>query len=252
MDGNPMMHVSSCEVGQARRRSRWPSCVPPATPTRCLGGGIPAWMALPKDRRNANELERQVRRLVDRALKDFREDWEALDAPIANSPTRQGAEPLGGPKRRLRPAGWLVRLVAARSPRSFVSSVSPASKATTVLATVEPCSQPERWPSLNFPPPPGSSGWGDVCVTIGWRRHAARASANRNILPGTSLHAGKLRGGAAVGRARFWCGTSLDGDKLRRGVVPFDSPRGIASLMVPRCRVPDVVRNGAPAWPSAR
>jgi hypothetical protein len=26
---------------------------------------------------------------------------------------------LGGPKRRLRPAGWLVRLVAARSPRSY-------------------------------------------------------------------------------------------------------------------------------------
>ena len=34
------------------------------------------WTSLPKDRRNADELERQVRRLVDRALKDFREDQE--------------------------------------------------------------------------------------------------------------------------------------------------------------------------------
>ena len=34
------------------------------------------WMALPKDRRNPEELEKQVRRLVDRALKDFREDGE--------------------------------------------------------------------------------------------------------------------------------------------------------------------------------
>lgn len=34
------------------------------------------WMALPKDRRNADELEKQVRRIVDRALKDFREDAE--------------------------------------------------------------------------------------------------------------------------------------------------------------------------------
>ncbi len=34
------------------------------------------WMALPKDRRNAEELEKQVRRIVDRALKDFREDAE--------------------------------------------------------------------------------------------------------------------------------------------------------------------------------
>ena len=34
------------------------------------------WMALPKDRKNADELEKQIRRIVDRALKDFREDQE--------------------------------------------------------------------------------------------------------------------------------------------------------------------------------
>jgi hypothetical protein len=34
------------------------------------------WMALPKDRKNTDELEKQVRRIVDRALKDFREDSE--------------------------------------------------------------------------------------------------------------------------------------------------------------------------------
>lgn len=32
------------------------------------------WMSLPKDRRNVDELERQVRRIVERALNDFRED----------------------------------------------------------------------------------------------------------------------------------------------------------------------------------
>ena len=32
------------------------------------------WMALPKDRKNPQELEKQVRRIVDRALKDFHED----------------------------------------------------------------------------------------------------------------------------------------------------------------------------------
>ena len=32
------------------------------------------WMMLPKDKRNAEELERQFRRIVDRALKDMRED----------------------------------------------------------------------------------------------------------------------------------------------------------------------------------
>ena len=36
------------------------------------------WMALPKDRKNVNELEKQVRRIVERALRDFREDSEAF------------------------------------------------------------------------------------------------------------------------------------------------------------------------------
>ncbi len=36
------------------------------------------WMALPKERRTTEELEKQVHRLVERALKDFREDREAF------------------------------------------------------------------------------------------------------------------------------------------------------------------------------
>jgi hypothetical protein len=36
------------------------------------------WIALPKERRNPEELERQVRRILDRALKDFREDSEVF------------------------------------------------------------------------------------------------------------------------------------------------------------------------------
>ena len=34
------------------------------------------WMALPKEKRNVDELERQIRRLVDRALRDVREDFD--------------------------------------------------------------------------------------------------------------------------------------------------------------------------------
>ena len=34
------------------------------------------WMGLPKERRNVDELERQIRRLVDRALRDLREDFD--------------------------------------------------------------------------------------------------------------------------------------------------------------------------------
>ncbi|WP_299463563.1 hypothetical protein [uncultured Gimesia sp.] len=36
------------------------------------------WMMLPNDKRNADELERQFRRIVDRALKDMREDEQAF------------------------------------------------------------------------------------------------------------------------------------------------------------------------------
>lgn len=36
------------------------------------------WMGLPRERKNMDELERQIRRIVDRALKDFRDDAEAF------------------------------------------------------------------------------------------------------------------------------------------------------------------------------
>ena len=32
------------------------------------------WMALPKDRRNADELKRQLNRMIDRAIRDMEED----------------------------------------------------------------------------------------------------------------------------------------------------------------------------------
>jgi hypothetical protein len=34
------------------------------------------WMALPKEKRNVDEVERQIRRIVDRALRDVREDFD--------------------------------------------------------------------------------------------------------------------------------------------------------------------------------
>jgi hypothetical protein len=34
------------------------------------------WMGLPNEKRNVDEAERQIRRLVDRALRDLREDFD--------------------------------------------------------------------------------------------------------------------------------------------------------------------------------
>jgi hypothetical protein len=39
------------------------------------------WMGLPKERRSVEEVELQIRRIVDRALRDFREDRQAFGKP---------------------------------------------------------------------------------------------------------------------------------------------------------------------------
>jgi len=36
------------------------------------------WMSLPEDRKTVDELEKQMRRIIDRAFKDLREDAEAF------------------------------------------------------------------------------------------------------------------------------------------------------------------------------
>ncbi len=36
------------------------------------------WLNLPKEKRNPEELEKQMRRIVERALRDFREDFVAF------------------------------------------------------------------------------------------------------------------------------------------------------------------------------
>jgi hypothetical protein len=36
------------------------------------------WMTLPRDYRSADEVEKQIRRLVDRAIRDMREDLQAF------------------------------------------------------------------------------------------------------------------------------------------------------------------------------
>jgi len=38
------------------------------------------WMALPKSKRTVDEVDSHIRRLVDRALKDLRDDSEAFNA----------------------------------------------------------------------------------------------------------------------------------------------------------------------------
>jgi hypothetical protein len=49
-----------------------------------------AWMMLPDERRTVTELERVLRQIVDRALKDFREDAQAFGQGINGSEGASG------------------------------------------------------------------------------------------------------------------------------------------------------------------
>jgi hypothetical protein len=46
------------------------------------------WLSLPADRKNAEEVERQVRRIVDRALKDYHEDASVFHKTISGQGSR--------------------------------------------------------------------------------------------------------------------------------------------------------------------
>ena len=51
--------------------------ISPSSPDHVVRGVIKScWELLPEQIRNVDEVERQVRRIVDRALRDFREDFE--------------------------------------------------------------------------------------------------------------------------------------------------------------------------------
>jgi hypothetical protein len=42
------------------------------------------WMMLPDEKRSADEVDRQIRRIVDRALRDLRDDFESFGMGKAN------------------------------------------------------------------------------------------------------------------------------------------------------------------------
>jgi hypothetical protein len=45
------------------------------------------WMVLPQGRKSVEAVEAEIRRIVERALKDLREDAQAFGLPLSKSPT---------------------------------------------------------------------------------------------------------------------------------------------------------------------
>ena len=64
------------EVSQMSEEGERPH-ISPSDPDQDIRHAIKTcWVVLPEEMRNVNEVERQIRRLVDRALRDFRDDFE--------------------------------------------------------------------------------------------------------------------------------------------------------------------------------
>jgi hypothetical protein len=72
-------YFSSCSSGESGDDEGMSQFFGPGQVDQTIRQAIQVcWMALPKDKRNVEEVESQIRRLVERALKDLREDGEAF------------------------------------------------------------------------------------------------------------------------------------------------------------------------------
>lgn len=81
LEDETMMHVEELPEGEGdpETAARMADFFGPAQVDHTVRQALQfCWMALLKDRKTTHELERQFRRIVDRALKDFREDSEAF------------------------------------------------------------------------------------------------------------------------------------------------------------------------------
>lgn len=79
-----MAYFSSCSSGESGDEEAMSQFFGPGQVDQTIRQAIQVcWMALPKDKRNVEEVERQIRRVVERALEDLREDGEAFKRPDA-------------------------------------------------------------------------------------------------------------------------------------------------------------------------
>ena len=74
-----MMDISNCASAEGPNLDKFADFLGPAQVDQTVRHAIQfCWMALPKERKTVDGLEREIRRIVERALKDFREDSEAF------------------------------------------------------------------------------------------------------------------------------------------------------------------------------
>jgi hypothetical protein len=73
------MHVAKTSLSDAEAEQQMADYFGPGQVDTAVRQAIHCcWMALPRDRKTTDELEVQLRRIMDRALRDFREDLAAF------------------------------------------------------------------------------------------------------------------------------------------------------------------------------
>ncbi len=79
------LEEARAEVSQMSEEGERPF-ISPSGPDHDIRHAIKCvWLFLPEEMRNVDEVERQIRRLVDRALRDFRDDSEEFFSPTGDS-----------------------------------------------------------------------------------------------------------------------------------------------------------------------
>ena len=87
-----MAYISSCSTTDAGGDDGMGQLFGPGHVDQTIRQAIQlCWMALPKNKRNVEEVDRQIRRLVERALQNLLEDTEAFGRIEAEPGTASGS-----------------------------------------------------------------------------------------------------------------------------------------------------------------
>ncbi len=73
------MHITKCDAGDEESRKNMRDALGPGQIDAMLRQAIQmCWMVLPEDKRTVDHLEAEIRRMIDRAMRDLRDDATAF------------------------------------------------------------------------------------------------------------------------------------------------------------------------------
>src|SRR5437016_333861 len=81
------------ESASEKGRDNWSDVFGPQQVDQAIRQAIQfCWLCLPKKKRSVDQLEKQIQRIVDRALRDFRKDLKAFGKPTKSKSKRRASK----------------------------------------------------------------------------------------------------------------------------------------------------------------